>query len=189
MSVRRASAAAAGSMAVALIAACAMAPALAAEVGGVELAERMRVSGYVLELASCGVRDTLWIDHYAVGLYLPKGASPGAASDPDRAKAVRMKIISARYLPENIPGKWREALASELQREPMMRVRRSYRKLEDGDVVTFFYLPSSGVTMNVNGDTVIAGRDHAVIDSILSAWAERDPIGEKLHRLELKHPC
>ena len=164
-------------------------PARAAKVGGVELTDALEVSGHRLELASCGVRDTMWIDHYAAGLYVPSGAGAKAAADAKQATAVRMKIINARYLPGDIPAKWRGALDRELGHEPMMRVRRAYDKLQDGDVVTFSYVPSQGVTMQLNDRKVIDVGGHAVIDSILAAWRGRDPIGEKLHRLALHHRC
>jgi len=146
-----------------------------------------------LRLVSCGVRDTLWIDHYAAGLYLPKGQSAQSVQDEvqdeKRPKAVQLKIINARYLPEDIPQKWRGALKSEMKHEPMVRVRQAYDRLSDGDVVTFSYLPGKGMTMQVNGRTVTRTPGDAVIDSILKAWAGKDPVTGKLHRLALQFPC
>lgn len=161
----------------------------AATVGGVRLEPTLQAGGRTLQLASCGVRDTLWIDHYAAGLYLPKSEDAQAARDNRRAKAVKLKVIQARYLPDSIPEKWRGALKRELQHEPMVKVRQAYDRLSDGDEVTFTYVPDKGVTMSVNGDTVINTPGHAVIDSILKAWSEEDPITGKLNRLTLEHPC
>lgn len=161
----------------------------AAMLAGVQLAATLPVGGEALELASCGVRDTLWIDHYVAALYLPPGASMQAARDPASAKAVRMHVVESRYLPERIPQPWREALAGELAREPMFRVRVEYQDLTDGDVVTIAYAPGSGVTMRVNGRTVTRIPGHDAIDAILEAWAGQDPISGKLRRLAMKHPC
>ena len=161
----------------------------AATLAGVRLEPSVQAGGQTLELVSCGVRNTLWIDHYAAGLYLPKGDDPNAAQDDRRAKAVTMKVIQARYLPENIPEKWRDALKRELQHEPMVQVRQAYDRLSDGDVITFTYVPNKGVTMSVNGETVINTPGHAVIDSILKAWRGKDAITGKLNRLTLEHPC
>ncbi|HEX6267253.1 MAG TPA: chalcone isomerase family protein [Burkholderiales bacterium] len=170
-------------------AALASAAAEAATLAGVRLEPTLQVGGQTLALASCGVRDTLWIDHYAAGLYLPKGDSPQTVQDGSRPKAVRMKVIQARFLPDNIPEKWRGALKSELRHEPMVRVREAYDRLADGDVVTFAYGPQQGVTMSVNGKTVVNTPGHAVIDSILKAWSGKDPVTGKLNRLTLEHPC
>lgn len=170
-------------------AALASAAAQAATLAGVRLEPTLRVNGETLALVSCGVRDTMWIDHYAAGLYLPKGDSPKTVQDGRRAKAVRMKVIQARFLPDNIPEKWRGALKSELKHEPMVQVREAYDRIEDGDVVTFTYVPQQGVTMSVNGKTVVNTPGHAVIDSILKAWSGKDPTTGKLNRLTLEHPC
>ena len=163
--------------------------AAAATLAGVQLAPSLELGGRKLELVSCGVRDTLWIDHYAAGLYVPYGSSAHAARDAGAAKAVRLKVIQARYLPERVPEKYREALQRELAREPMVKVRRAYDRLSDGDVVTFTYLPTEGVTMLVNGRQVMQAPGHDAIESILEAWSEKDPISGKLHRLRLEHPC
>lgn len=112
-----------------------------------------------------------------------------AVQDGRQPKAVRLKVIEARYLPQNIPQKWRGALDRELQHEPMMRVRKAYDRLGDGDVVTFTYVPQKGVTMSVNGRARVHTEGHTVIDSILQAWSGKDAISGKLNRLALEHPC
>lgn len=156
---------------------------------GVRLERTLTVGGTTLNLLSCGVRDTMWIDHYVTGLYVAPGGSALAARDPSAPKAVLLKIVQARFLPARIPEKWRAALQRELEREPMARVRRAYSGLADGDVVTFAYLPDDGVTMSVNGHAVIRTPGHGVIDSILDAWAEKDPISGRLQRLVFSNPC
>ena len=162
---------------------------LAAMLAGVALEERISPDGETLALASCGVRDTLWMDHYAAGLYLPPGASVHAVRDPGQPKAVRMKVIDARHFPDDIPEKWRHVLQRELQADPMSRVREAYGRLADDDVVTVSYAPQQGVAMRVNREVIAKGLDHAVIAGMLDAWAEHDPISQKLHRLALEHPC
>jgi hypothetical protein len=149
----------------------------------------LQVGEKVPELASCGTRNTLWIDHYVAALYLPPGASPVAAQDPSAPKAVRIQVINSRFMPEKIPEQWREALARELEREPMTRIRSVYGALSAGDVVVLAYVPATGVTMQVNGHAVMRSAGHEAIDAVLAAWAENDPISGKLRRLALEHPC
>lgn len=163
--------------------------AAAATLADVHLPPTMSVGGRELELVACGVRDTLWIDHYVAGLYVPKGESPRTAKDGRRPKAVRMQVVQSAFLPSSIPERWRRALQSELAQEPMQRVRRAYARLGDGDVVIFGYVPEEGVTMQVNGTLVVRAPGHALIDSILHAWAGKDAISGKLQRLALEHPC
>lgn len=163
--------------------------AVAAQLAGVHLDDTLHIGGEPLTLVSCGVRDTLWIDHYVAGLYVPPGTSPQATRDAGRPKAVRLKVVSATYLPADIPEKWRTTLQQELAQDPMDRVRRAYDRLSDGDVITFSYLPEHGVTMSVNGRAIARTPGHALIDAILDAWAARDPISGKLQRLSLQYPC
>jgi hypothetical protein len=163
--------------------------AFAAQLAGVHLDETLRVQGQKLDLVSCGVRDTLWMDAYVAGLYVPPGTTAQAARDPTRAKAVRLSVVNATYLPGSIPQRWRGILQAELNQDPLARVRRAYDDLSDGDVVTFAYLPQEGVSMSVNGREVAQAPGQSLIDSILDSWAGKDPISGKLHRLRLEHPC
>lgn len=145
--------------------------------------------GRILQRVSCGTRDTLWIDHYVAGLYIPRGANIGVVRDPAGAKAVVIRMINTRYLPDSIPEKWLEALQRETPPEPLARVRRAYRQLSDGDVMTIAYRPQTGVAIGVNGRRVAQVRGHAVIDAILQAWAEEKTVAEKLQKLSIEHPC
>lgn len=161
----------------------------AATLGGVKLPSSMSVSGRTLELVSCGVRDTLWIDHYVVGLYISRGSTVDVVRDPARPKAVLIHMVETRYLPEHIPEKWLEALQRSLAPGPLSRLRRAYRRLSDGDVMTIVYVPAKGVTIRVNGKMVTQVAQHTVIDAILAAWAQDEPLSDKLHRLAREHPC
>lgn len=166
-----------------------IAAALAATIAGAHVPDALDTSAGRLELVSCGVRDTLWVDHYVAGLYVPRGATAQAVRDARQPKAVRIQVLDARWMPANVPEKWRDALRKELEREPMAKVRAAYDRLDDGDVVTFTYVPQRGVRMAVNGRGVMQTPGQEVIQTILQAWAEGDPISGKLHRLRLEHPC
>lgn len=178
----------------ALLAACALVSmiggtASAVTLAGINLAPALDTEAGLLELASCGVRDTLWIEHYVAGLYVPSGDSVHAASDPARAKAVRLHVVDERYLPKRLPEKWREALLRELDPTSMSRIRTAYRALGDRDVLTILYVPQQGVTMWSNGELVVHAPGHRVIDSILKTWGENEPVADKLDRLTREHRC
>ena len=61
--------------------------------------------------------------------------------------------------------------------------------MSDGDVATFAYLPDRASRRALNGKQITQTPGHCLIDSILDAWAEKDPVSGKLHRLRLEHPC
>jgi hypothetical protein len=166
-----------------------IAAAFAASIHGAHAPPTVRLDAHTLERVSCGVRRTLWIRHYHAALYVPKGASPHAAMDERQPKAVRVRILDSRYLPEQVPEKWRAVLAAELPPDTMARVQRVYGGLSTGDVLTFTYLPRQGLTMRVNGRVVARARGHAVVDSMLHAWAAGEPVPIRLDRLIHEHPC
>lgn len=158
-------------------------------VEGVFLPNRLHVQSHVLALAACGVRATLWLEHYVTAVYVPRGASLQALSDPRRPKAIAVHVIEADYFPDDIPSKWRLALERALARTAMAQLRHAYRSLRAGDVMTIVYTPSHGVVLDLNGEPLVRAAGHAVIDSVLKAWAQDSLVRTKLKRLERGHSC
>jgi hypothetical protein len=164
--------------------------ATARTVAGVELPARTRLGDHTLALASCGVRDTLWIEHYVAALYLPSGPPKSqAVRDPKQPKVIEMHVLGSASLPDRVPQRWRATLRDELRRDPLARVRAAYRDLAAGDRVRAAYVPGEGVSMTVNGRVVAEVPGHDLIAAMLRAWAENDPISGKLRRMLLEHPC
>jgi hypothetical protein len=161
----------------------------AIELAGVAFPDRVSVGGATLEPSACGVRDTLWIDHYATVLYVPADAGPYAVSDPAQPAAVVMHMIETRYMPDRIPDKWLEALERAVPPRKLDPVRRAYRALGDGDRVRIDYSPAAGTTIRVDGRTVAALPGHGAIDAILRAWSEDSSVRDKLRELPQRHPC
>lgn len=142
-----------------------------------------------LAAASCGVRATLWIEHYAAALYLPKRSNAGAQlSDATVAKALRVEIIDRRFMPGDIPRKWRTPIG-EHDAEVLERVREAYRQLNPGDKVLISYRPDSGVEVAVNGTAVASTGGHALIDALLKAWADDEPLPKKLDAVMARNRC
>ncbi|HSD43650.1 MAG TPA: chalcone isomerase family protein [Burkholderiales bacterium] len=163
--------------------------AAAVSLAGVPLAPQMELDGRAVVLSSCGIRDTLWIEHYVAALYVPPGASAQAVSDPAQPKAVRIHILERRWLPREVPRKWLSALQLALADDPLRRVRGAYSTLADGDEILIAYVPQHGTDMRVNGSIVTHAVGHGVIDSLLRTWAGREPVAGKLDRLASTHPC
>jgi hypothetical protein len=178
---------ASGCLCILLMLAPAAAP--AATVAGISIPGYLRTHAGRLELASCGVRRTLWIEHYVAALYLPRGASVQALPDARTPKAVLLHIVDARYLPGEIPGKWAHVLDREIAPRAMTRVRRLYRKLTDGDILTMVYQPRRGTAMRFNGALIARVRGHALVRAILDTWADEEPLADKLHELAVEHRC
>jgi hypothetical protein len=160
-----------------------------ASVGGVEFTRYLHTREGVLELASCGVRNTLWMEHYVAALYVPRGGSARAVQDREQPKAVVMQVVDGRFIPQRIPRKWRRPLGRTLDAATFSRVQRAFRTLSEGDRITVLYTPRSGLSMYLNDRLVAQDEGHTVIDAILDAWKENDTIQGKLDRLQSEHPC
>ncbi|MBA2723630.1 MAG: chalcone isomerase family protein [Methylibium sp.] len=157
---------------------------------GVELPSTFEAEGKVLALASCGVRDTLWIEHYVAALYVRPGQpTADRLRDPGEPKAILMHVVREASLPQRIPEQWREPLREELKEEPLTQVRTAYAELGAGDRVRLTYVPGKGATIRVNDGVVATTPSHDLISAVLHTWAGKDPLSGKLQRLLLEHPC
>ena len=177
----------------ALLVACLLIPEIAfagTVVAGVELPDEVRVDGQALALASCGVRDTLWVEHYVAAVYLPPHAPRVSTMlDPEQPMAILLHVTSTSMLPEQVPEQWREPLRKELRDEPLSKVREAYSGLSAGDRVRLDYSPKDRVVLSVNDTVITRDASRSLIDSLLRNWAGEDPLSGKLQRLLQKHPC
>lgn len=159
------------------------------QIAGVTLPGAARIGGHELALRTCGVREALWIDHYVAALYLPGDAPPTVAvQDAAQPKLLRVEIVNAAFLPPAIPERWQRALSS-LPQEKRSALRVAYDRLRAGDVVTLSFIPERGTAIQINDRVVAAVPDHGLIDAVLLAWAEREPVDLKLQQVMLRYPC
>lgn len=164
--------------------------ALAAALGGAAGAPASgALPGQPLQPAACGVRNTLWIGHYAAQLYVPPGHSIEALSDPRKPKMLRMRMLNTFLMPPEIPHKWREALQSVLDPDAMKRLQEGYERLQSGDTVEVTYQPQKGIEVSINDRTVATARGHEAIDALLAAWADDAPLPKKLAGTASRNRC
>ena len=143
----------------------------------------------VLQPAACGVRNTLWIEHYSAQLYLPKGTSIAAVSDPGMPKMLRMRMLNTFLMPPEIPRRWREALQPVLDGEALKRLQDGYDGLQTGDTVVVTYQPQKGIALSINERTLVTAEGHAAIDALLAAWSQDAPLEKKLAGTAARNRC
>jgi hypothetical protein len=150
-------------------------PALAA------VPETVTVDGQTLVLNGYGTREALAIDLYTAALYLPRPMSDAdEIEDPALAKAFRIEVVYQGALPDEIPETWREELLPPLNEGQAAALRRAYRTLARGDVITVSYAPGSGTTVALNGEAVLRDPGHGLIAGCLDLWLGPDPVSEDL---------
>jgi hypothetical protein len=150
----------------------------------------LRLGDARLEAAGCGVRSTLWVEHYVAALYLPGGMRAVLAlADPASAKALYVRIMDDDHLPARIPREWREPIARHLAAGDLARARAAYRGLAPGDELIVAYEPGAGVRLVVNGRVLATSPGHALVEAVLSEWAGDAPPGEKLRATLERNVC
>lgn len=170
------------------LAAAALVAAGAADATSVPGALRLRDTR--LEAASCGVRSTLWIEHYVAALYLPgRRSAIEELVDPASAKALYVRILNDDHLPARIPREWREPIVRHLSPGDLSRAREAYRGLKPGDELFITYLPGAGVSLLVNDRVMASSSGHALVEAVLNTWTEDEPLAEKLRAVMADNPC
>lgn len=156
---------------------------------GVELARVIDVDGQALLLMACGTRDALWFDMFVAALYLPASSDGVALGDPDRTKAVRLTVTDGTLLPNEIPQKYREALARVLEPRDMHTLAKTFGKLSQHDTVWLTYGPRSGLSVIFNGETVLRVDNHQPVEAILTVWGADESGGSRIQDILSKHRC
>ncbi|HSK39544.1 MAG TPA: chalcone isomerase family protein [Arenibaculum sp.] len=161
------------------VALAAVGAARAQSVAGVALPSSISPQGQELTLAGCGAKNTLWVDIYAVALYLPQ---PDRAREtvfsPDTAKAVRLYPTYQGELPEEIPDQWSERLRRALPPHLFDEVQQFYSQVSTDDVGTIAYRPGQGTVMMVNDEAVRRVEGSRIMHGVLETWIGATPEGD-----------
>lgn len=116
------------------------------------------------------------IEHYVAGLYLlPAAPVVAAMRDTAQPKAILLHIVRAASLPDEIPEQWRVPLRSELEHDPVARIRTAYGALDAGDRVWVRYAPGEGLSIAVNERVVARADSHALLDAMFAHVGRRRP--------------
>ena len=155
----------------------------AGELAGVTLPDQIQVDSRILVLNGMGLREAtfLKVDVYVAGLYLEtKSSDPGAIIHSDQAKRLVMKFVRAVGRKDLVKA-WDESFqesagASLAALKDRVATLDSYMSdVPNGALMSFTYLPGSGVTVEVQGATkgVIAGDDFS--RALFGIWLGSHP--------------
>ncbi len=159
------------------------ASASAGELAGVALPDQIQVDSRVLVLNGMGLREAtfLKVDVYVAGLYLEtKSSDPDAIIRSEQAKRLVMKFVRAVGRKDLVKA-WDESFqesagASLAALKDRVATLDSYMSdVPNGALMSFTYLPGSGVTVEVQGATkgVIAGTDFS--QALFGIWLGSHP--------------
>jgi hypothetical protein len=176
-----------------LLLALVAAPALAAEVAGIKVDERVKVESSELVLNGAGLRTKAFFKVYVAGLYLAeKKASADEVLALPGAKRVSMRLmrdLSAKQLADaldegirdNTPVAEQEVLKGRIAE--LTAIMNSLRSAKEGDVIALDWLPETGTRVVLNGEAkgkAIAGEDF--YRALLRIWLGDDPVSGSLKK-------
>lgn len=166
------------------------APAAAGKKAGVTMPDQVTVAGKTLVLNGMGLREAtiLDIDVYVAGLYVEAVSSnPTAllASPGPKQLVLRfVRDVGRKDIVEAWNSGFRNNSTVPLpQLRPRMALLDSWMpSFDDGDTLTFTYVPGGGVTIDINGKRkgVIQGDDFA--QSLFAIWLGPKPPTSALKR-------
>ena len=167
--------------------------ALAVEVAGVNVDERIRLGSGELVLNGAGLRTKAFFKVYVAGLYLAeKRTSTADVLALPGAKRVSMRLtrdLSARQLTDaldegirdNTPVGEQEALKDRLAE--LIAIMSALGSAKEGDVIALDWVPESGTRVMLNGEAkskAIAGEDF--YRARLRIWLGDNPVSGSLKK-------
>jgi hypothetical protein len=177
----------------ALLLALFAAPALAAEVAGVQVEERIKLETSELVLNGAGLRTKAFFKVYVAGLYL--AAKKTSAEDVlalPGAKRVSMRLmrdLSAKQLTDaldegfrdNTPAAEQEPLKGRLAE--LIAIMNALQSAKEGDVIALDWLPGTGTRVMLNSEPkgkAIFGEDF--YRALLRIWLGENPVSGTLKK-------
>ena len=167
--------------------------ALAVEVAGVNVDERIRLGSGELVLNGAGLRTKAFFKVYVAGLYLAeKRTSTADVLALPGAKRVSMRLtrdLSARQMTDaldegirdNTPVGEQEALKDRLAE--LIAIMSALGSAKEGDVIALDWVPESGTRVVLNGEAkgkAIAGEDF--YRALLRIWLGDKPVQADLKK-------
>jgi hypothetical protein len=167
----------------------------AAEVSGVTLADKARVTadGPELVLNGAGLRTRMVFKVYVAGLYVTDKKSTAAdilaLKGPKRVQLTLLRELSAEQLVEALgEGLKNNNGADELARiktgvDALMAAMLAIKRADKGSVISFDYVPGTGTRITVNAEArgaPIAGED--LYNAVLKIWLGDSPVQDSLKK-------
>ncbi|HYN59308.1 MAG TPA: chalcone isomerase family protein [Rubrivivax sp.] len=168
-------------------------PALAAEVGGVKLDEKISLGGKELVLNGAGIRTKLVFKVYVASLYLPAKAADLAGvlvANPRRVQLNLLRDLSADELAGALAdgikdtSSAEQAAAVKTQTEQLLSIMKSVGQAKTGDVVTMDFVGGeTRIAFNGQPKGAIAGEPFNT--ALMRIWLADKPVQPDLRKAML----
>jgi len=167
----------------------------AAEVGGVKLEDKLRLTptGPELVLNGAGIRTRVFFKVYVGGLYLTEKKGTAAEviglAGPKRVSMTMLRDLTAQQLSEGLADGIRnnssaaEQEALKARVDELVGIMNALGEAKKGDTILLDFLPESGTRMVVNGQPrgkPITGDDF--YRALLRIWLGDKPVDDDLKK-------
>jgi Chalcone isomerase-like len=168
----------------------AVALALAAEVGGVRLDDRVSIGAQELVLNGAGMRTRVVFKVYVASLYLPQKAADLAgvlSKSPRRIQLNMLRTLSADQLVEALNDGLNESnTAAELaavkpQVDQLSSIMKSFREVKEKDVITLDFVDGA-TRVGLNGEAKGSIGGDAFNQALTKVWLGEKPVQPDLKK-------
>ncbi|NJW52741.1 chalcone isomerase family protein [Salinimicrobium oceani] len=157
-------------------------------VGGVTLPATENFDGHTLQLNGAGVREKLWIDLYAAGLYLnQKNRNAEEILNSDKPMAIKLHIVSKLITSDKMVDAVTEGFekstngnTAPIQNEINTILGFFKEDIKKNDIFDLVYVPSKGVVAYKNGKEkgVVKGKEFK--KALFGIWLSNRPADDGL---------
>ena len=167
--------------------------AMALELEGVKLDDRVQVGNAPLVLNGAGVRSILFFRMYVGALYLgEKKTSTGAVLADAGAKRIALHVVAGESEAGRFLHGFRNGIEKNQGEQELAALRErmnafdqlfgAVKTFKKGDVIAFDWLPDSGTRVSLNGAELgrVAGEDF--YRALLSIWIGEKPVSGDLKK-------
>lgn len=158
------------------------------EVGGVNLPNTETYQGKTLSLNGAGVREKLWIDLYAGGLYLAeKSSNASAIVSANEPMSIKLHIVSKLITSEKMMDAVNEGFENSTNgnTKPLAGKIKKFQdffmdEIKKNDIFDIVYMPAQGVVVYKNDKElgVIDGMDFK--KALFGIWLSKRPADDDL---------
>mgnify|MGYP003397614286 CR=1 FL=1 len=164
-------------------------PALAAEVAGVKLDDKITLGGKEVVLNGAGIRTRAFFKVYVASLYLPAMAAV-LAKGPRRIQMNLLRTLSADQLVDalleglaanNAPAK---LAAVKPQTDELARIMKGFGEVKEGNVVTIDFVDSA-TRIGFNGEPKGSIGGEPFNKALTRVWLGEKPVQDDLKKAML----
>ncbi len=157
--------------------------------------ERLREAGFssgfelnreALERKNQSVLTYLWVEVYAAAFYAPRQASPGDAFDAPLSQRLELYYFRDIDREDVIEAAWttlnrqHDARTLEPLRDALDALHDNFRDIRAGDRYALNFSPSSGLTLERNGEIAFTSQNPQLAKVYLGIWLAPKGLSDEL---------